>query len=80
MDRTRADVAIRLLEEVIEANGQMAIRDSIWRGAATNLKRIGVDDFTISHILGHSDVSITRKCYIGIVDENNVAAMQKGVM
>jgi integrase len=57
----------------IEWQGWHAFR----RGAATNLKRIGVDDLTISHILGHSDVSITRKCYIGILDENNAAAMHK---
>jgi len=47
------------------------------RGAATNLHRLGVDDLTISRILGHSDVSVTRKCYIKTVDENAVAAMQK---
>ena len=47
------------------------------RGAATNLNAIGVDDLTISQILGHSDVAITRKCYIKPVNENAVAAMQK---
>jgi integrase len=47
------------------------------RGAATNLKAIGVDDLTISQILGHSDVSVTRKNYIKTVNENAVAAMQK---
>jgi len=47
------------------------------RGEATNLKAIGVDDLTISQILGHSDVSVTRRNYTKTVNENAVAAMQK---
>jgi integrase len=67
-------VILPVLEAIsIQWHGWHAFR----RGAATNLKAIGVDDLTISQILGHSDVSVTRRNYIKTVNENAVAAMQK---
>jgi integrase len=34
------------------------------RGLATNLKRIGAEDVVIQHILRHSNVGVTQRCYI----------------
>jgi len=67
-------VILPVLESIgIEWHGWHAFR----RGAATNLHDIGVDDIIIAQILGHSDVAVTRKCYIKALNKNAVAAMQK---
>jgi hypothetical protein len=47
------------------------------RGLATNLRALGVDDLTISEILRHSDVSVTRNNYIKRVSEKSVEAMNR---
>lgn len=47
------------------------------RGLATNLRALGVDDLTISEILRHSDVSVTRKSYIKRVSARSEAALGK---
>ena len=47
------------------------------RGAATNLHRLGVDDYTIAQILGHEDVAVTRDCYIKDDNKEAVTAMEK---
>ena len=54
-------------------NGDVAFR----RGLATNLRALGVDDLTISEILRHSDVSVTRHNYIKRVSEKSVEAMDR---
>lgn len=45
------------------------------RGLATNLHALGVQDIDIQAILRHSDVSVTRECYI-----KQVSATAKGNM
>lgn len=57
----------------IEWHGWHAFR----RGCATNLHRLGVDDWTIAEILGHEDVAVTRKCYIKSDNEKAKAAMEQ---
>jgi integrase len=47
------------------------------RGLATNLHDYGVDDLTIQRILRHSDVSVTRACYIKTMPAQAVEAMNK---
>ena len=47
------------------------------RRLATNLRALHVDDFTISEILRHSDVKVTRASYIKRVDEKSVEAMNR---
>jgi integrase len=47
------------------------------RGLATNLRALSVDDLTISEILRHSDVKVTRASYIKRVDEKSVEAMNR---
>jgi len=47
------------------------------RGLATNLRALHVDDLTISEILRHSDVKVTRASYIKRVDEKSVEAMER---
>jgi integrase len=47
------------------------------RGLATNLNALNVDDLTVSQILRHSDVSVTRQSYIKRVDQKSVEAMDK---
>ena len=47
------------------------------RGLATNLNRLGVDDSVIQRILRHSNVAVTRACYIKTASEDAKAAMQK---
>ena len=37
--------------------------------------RQGVDDVTIQGVLRHSDVSVTRRCYIEALPSQHVAAM-----
>lgn len=68
------DVVLPALEEAeIEWRGYHAFR----RGLATNLRALGVDDLTISEILRHSDVKVTRASYIKRVDEKSVEAMNR---
>src|SRR5215469_2538821 len=47
------------------------------RGQATNLHDFGVDDLTVQRVLRHSDVSVTRACYIKTIDTQVVEAMNK---
>ena len=47
------------------------------RGLATNLRALGVDDLTVSEILRHSDVAVTRAWYIRRVNEKSVKAMKR---
>ena len=47
------------------------------RGLATVLHHLGVSDNVIQRILRHSNVSVTQKCYIKILDPDVVAAMRK---
>ena len=42
-----------------------------------NLRALHVDDLTISEILRHSDVKVTRASYIKRVDEKSVEAMNR---
>ncbi len=66
------DVILPALRKAeIEWEGYHAFR----RGLATNLRALGVDDLTISEILRHSDVDVTRQSYIKRVGERSVAAM-----
>jgi Site-specific recombinase XerD len=68
------DVVSPALERAeIEWRGYHAFR----RGLATNLRALGVDDLTISEILRHSDVKVTRASYIKRVDEKSVEAMNR---
>lgn len=68
------DVVLPVLEKAeIEWLGYHAFR----RGLATNLRALGVDDLTISEILRHSDVKVTRASYIKRVDEKSIDAMEK---
>ena len=41
------------------------------------LKAAGVDDLTISMILGHANVAITQGVYIDTFDDAKKAAMEK---
>lgn len=66
------DVVLPALEkEEIEWHGYHAFR----RGLATNLRALGVDDLTISEILRHSDVKVTRDAYIKRVSEKSIEGM-----
>jgi integrase len=66
------DVVLPALEKAgIEWRGYHAFR----RGLATNLRALHVDDLTISEILRHSDVKVTRASYIKRVSEKSVDAM-----
>jgi integrase len=47
------------------------------RGAATNLHRLGVDDYTIAQILSHEDVAVTRDCYIKDDNKEALSAMNR---
>lgn len=68
------DVVLPALEKAeIEWHGYHAFR----RGLATNLRALGVDDLTISEILRHSDVAVTRKNYIKRVGERATDAMDR---
>ncbi len=68
------DVVLPALKQAeIEWRGYHAFR----RGLATNLRSLHVDDLTISEILRHSDVKVTRASYIKRVDEKSVEAMGK---
>ena len=68
------DVVFPALKKAeIEWLGYHAFR----RGLATNLRALGVDDLTISEILRHSDVSVTRHSYIKRVSEKSVEAMDR---
>jgi integrase len=68
------DVVLPALEQAeIEWLGYHAFR----RGLATNLRALHVDDLTISEILRHSDVKVTRASYIKRVDEKSVEAMNR---
>ncbi len=68
------DVVLPALEQAeIKWLGYHAFR----RGLATNLRALGVDDLTISEILRHSDVKVTRASYIKRVDEKSVEAMNR---
>jgi integrase len=57
----------------IEWHGYHSFR----RGLATNLRTLGVDDLTISEILRHSDVQVTRQSYIKRVSAKGIEAMQR---
>ena len=57
----------------IEWHGWHAFR----RGAATNLHRLGVHNYTIAETLGHEDVAVTRKRYIKTDNEEKTVAMDK---
>ena len=68
------DVVLPALEQAgIEWRGYHAFR----RGLATNLRALGVDDLTISEILRHSDVKVTRASYIKRVDAKSIEAMDR---
>lgn len=68
------DVVLPALEKAgIEWLGYHAFR----RGLATNLRALGVDDLTISEILRHSDVKVTRASYIKIVPQKSIDAMER---
>jgi integrase len=68
------DVVSPALEKAgIEWRGYHAFR----RGLATNLRALSVDDLTISEILRHSDVKVTRNSYIKRVSEKSVEAMDR---
>lgn len=45
--------------------------------AATILKHLGVDDFTIQRVMRHGDVSTTRAIYIHATDQSTERAMQE---
>jgi integrase len=57
----------------IEWKGYHAFR----RGLATNLRALGCDDLTISEIMRHSDVQITRRAYIKRVSQKSIEAMSR---
>jgi len=68
------DVILPALEKTdIQWKGYHAFR----RGLATNLRALGVDDLTISEIMRHSDVQVTRRAYIKRVSEKSVEAMSR---
>lgn len=68
------DVIQPALEKAdIEWKGYHAFR----RGLATNLRALGSDDLTISEIMRHSDVQVTRRAYIKRVSEKSVEAMSR---
>ena len=50
---------------------------AFWRGIATNLHDLGVDDLTIQRILRHSSVEVTRRAYIRTLPEQSVEAMSR---
>lgn len=60
-------------EAEVEWLGYHAFR----RGLATNLRALGTDDLTISEILRHSDVKVTRASYIKVVPQKSVDAMNR---
>jgi len=45
------------------------------RGLATNLHALGVADREIQAILRHSNISVTQKCYVKSLAENQVSAL-----
>ena len=45
------------------------------RGVATNLHDAGVNDLTIQRVLRHSDVNVTRNCYVKRLPVQAVDAM-----
>ena len=47
------------------------------RGLATSLRSLDVDDLTISEILRHSDVAVTRQSYIKRVSAKSTEAMSR---
>jgi integrase len=66
------DVIAPALEKAeIPRHGFHAFR----RGIATNLRSLGVDDLTISEVLRHSDVKVTRQSYIKRVSRKSVEGM-----
>jgi integrase len=68
------DVVSPALEKAgVEWLGYHAFR----RGLATNLRALGTDDLTISEILRHSDVKVTRASYIKVVPQKSVDAMNR---
>jgi len=52
-------------------------RGRVLERLAMNLRALHVDDLTISEILRHSDVKVTRASYIKRVDEKSVEAMNR---
>jgi integrase len=71
------NLVARVIEKTkgIDWHGWHAFR----RGIATNLHQLGVADIVIQMILRHSDVSVTRDCYIksSSIDTRSLAAMQQ---
>jgi integrase len=68
------DVVIPVLTKTkIEWLGYHAFR----RGLATNLRALGLDDLTISEILRHSDVQVTRASYIKRVSQKSIDGLDK---
>jgi integrase len=68
------DSVLPVLEKAeIQWHGYHAFR----RGLATNLRALSVDDLTISEILRHSDVKVTRDSYIKRVSEKGTEAMAR---
>jgi integrase len=47
------------------------------RGLATTLYDLEVDDLMVQKILRHSDVAVTRECYIKTTSAQSIAAMAK---
>ena len=66
-------IAASLKERGIIWRGWHAAR----RGLASNLFELGVDDLTVSRILRHSGVQVTREHYIRRRDERMEAAFAK---
>lgn len=61
--------------------GIVGVEDIGWHdlrhSAATILKHLGVDDFTIQRVMRHGDVSTTRAIYIHATDQSTERAMQE---
>jgi hypothetical protein len=55
--------------------GRRTEAESYYRGLATNLHALGVDDKTIQAILRHSNMGLTMNVYVKSVSESQVIAM-----
>jgi len=74
LDALTADIIVPLVTRAgVQWHGWHAFR----RGLATNLHRLGIDDMTIQRILRHTNVAVTRRCYIKTADSDAAAAMKQ---
>ncbi len=69
----RRDIKPALVKSKLAWLGWHAFR----RGVGTNLHELGADDKTISDILRHGDVAVTREFYIKPITEKSRKAMRK---